>query len=468
MHKVNRKKPLKTSVMALFLLAITLMVASGKMQSITSTKTATHGIITVQPTSTATTIYVDPPTITAEVSQKFLINISISDVTDLYGWEFKLRWNPALLEALNITEGSFLKSYSDTFFAININNTEGTLKAVCTLMGSIPGVNGSGTLATVEFEIENEGECILNLFDTKLVNSAVQSIEHTVIDGYFSTPVDIHDIAVIDINVSPTIVLPGAIVKINATVQNQGDFPEEFNVTAYSNSEVIGVQNVSLDTGALTTIAFTWNTTDHGKGDYTISALASIVLGEIDTTNNYKVADDGVTILYDGHDVAVVNVEPLKTVIAEKYCMNIVVTVKNYGTFNETFDTAVFANTTDIGTQTAILISGESGKLTFTWNTTGFALGNYTLWAYAEPVSGDTNTDDNTFVDGWVFVAGPGDVNADGEVDIFDLVTVALALGSVPGDDNWNPNSDINNDQLIDIFDLVAIAVNIGQTYTYP
>jgi len=55
-----------------------------------------------------------------------------------------------------------------------------------------------------------------------------------------------------------------------------------------------------------------------------------------------------------------------------------------------------------IQTQTVILESGASTTLTFTWNTTGFAYGNYTLWAYAEPVEGETDTTDNLYVDGTV------------------------------------------------------------------
>jgi len=58
----------------------------------------------------------------------------------------------------------------------------------------------------------------------------------------------------------------------------------------------------------------------------------------------------------------------------------------------------------------------------------------------------------------------PGDVNADGIVDIFDITTVALAFSSIPGDSNWNPVADINNDQLVDIFDIVVVALHFGET----
>jgi hypothetical protein len=255
-------------------------------------------------TSPQTTVYVSPSTITATVGQTFFISVDISDVIDLYGWEFKLKWNSTLLDALDVTEGDFLKSGGDTFFWSVINNTEGYILVDCTLLGNIPGVNGSGTLATVEFKVESEGESILDLYGTKLVSSDEQSISHQSMDGY-GYFVPLHDVAVINITVSPTTVFPGQSVNINVTVENQGGYAETFNVTTYYDSIAIETQPVSLDIGASTILTFVWNTTGVNKGDYTISAEASVVPDETDTTDNTKVADDMVTVLSLGHDVAI-------------------------------------------------------------------------------------------------------------------------------------------------------------------
>jgi hypothetical protein len=117
-----------------------------------------------------------------------------------------------------------------------------------------------------------------------------------------------------------------------------------------------------------------------------------------------------------------------------------------------------------VGTETVTLAGGSSTTVTLTWNTTGIAKGNYTISAYAWPVEGETDTNDNLLTDGWVFVAMPGDVNADGIVDIFDIATVALAFGSTPSEPNWNPVADINNDGIVDIFDIVVVALHFGET----
>lgn len=57
-----------------------------------------------------------------------------------------------------------------------------------------------------------------------------------------------------------------------------------------------------------------------------------------------------------------------------------------------------------------------------------------------------------------------GDLNSDGTVDIFDVVTTAKAFGSEPGDPDWNQVADLNNDGVVDIFDVVLLAQNFGKT----
>ena len=57
-------------------------------------------------------MFVSPSSIAVNVDQTFEVDINVSGVSDLYGWEFKLGWNSSLLEALNVTENSFLGMFS--------------------------------------------------------------------------------------------------------------------------------------------------------------------------------------------------------------------------------------------------------------------------------------------------------------------------------------------------------------------
>jgi hypothetical protein len=148
-----------------------------------SSKTASS-VLAIDSVLQTATISVSPATVTSQVGYNFIINITISDVTDLYGWEYKLKWNNTLLDATNSTEGPFLKSGGDTFFSAKINNTAGSMLVDCTLLGNVPGVSGNGTLASVTFFVKNSGECPLDLYNTTLINSLEQAILHQTIDGY--------------------------------------------------------------------------------------------------------------------------------------------------------------------------------------------------------------------------------------------------------------------------------------------
>jgi hypothetical protein len=113
-----------------------------------------------------------------------------------------------------------------------------------------------------------------------------------------------------------------------------------------------------------------------------------------------------------------------------------------------------------------IAITGRnSSTLTLIWNTTGFAKGNYTIWAYAWPVPYETDIEDNTLTNGWIVVTVIGDINGDFKVDVKDLVLVIKYFGSYPGHPTkpWNPNADINGDGKVDVKDLVLVIKHFGQ-----
>jgi hypothetical protein len=238
-----------------------------------------NNMVAMNTDSSTATVFVDPQTTVGTVGQNFSVNINISDVAGLYGWEFSLGWNGTILEAVAVSEGPFLQSGGSTFFTNKINNTLGYMIVDCTLLGNVLGVSGSGTLATIKFYVENVGECPLDLYDTILVNSTEQAIEHTTIDGYYYTSV--HDVAIIDLTASST--------EVNVTVENQGTHTETFNVSAYYtrlSDPLIGTQTLTLTKGAAATLTFTW--IPPSPGLYEIRAEASIVPGETDVADNVR------------------------------------------------------------------------------------------------------------------------------------------------------------------------------------
>jgi parallel beta-helix repeat protein len=165
------------------------------------------------------------------------------------------------------------------------------------------------------------------------------------------------------------------------------------------------------------------------------------------------------------HDIGITNLTTSKTVIGKGYSLNITVKIINYGINTETFNLTIYANTSVIQSLTNIVLtSRNSTTITFTWNTTGFAKGNYTIWAYATPIPGETDTDDNRFTGGVVTVTVAGDLDGNFAVQLVDLVILAKAYGSKPSEPPWNPNADLDDNGVVGLTDLVALAKNYGKT----
>jgi parallel beta-helix repeat protein len=74
------------------------------------------------------------------------------------------------------------------------------------------------------------------------------------------------------------------------------------------------------------------------------------------------------------------------------------------------------------------------------------------------------NTDHYPLMTPWY--PNAGDINFDGKVSLADLVLLANAYGSKPGDVKWNPNADIDGNNIVGLSDLVILANHYGQHYS--
>jgi len=182
----------------------------------------------------------------------------------------------------------------------------------------------------------------------------------------------------------------------------------------------------------------------------------------------FSLSTHDVTIQYAIADVAVTSITPNKKAVGQGNQMSINVTVTNKGTLAEVFQVSVYANTSFIASQ-LVTLSGASFKtVTFTWNTTDWNKGNYTINVVAEVVSGETYTTDNMLTDGTIYVGTPGDINADHKVDVKDVYAVARAYGTSlegpnPSGRTYNPNCDINDDGKIDAKDYYIVCKHYGE-----
>lgn len=175
------------------------------------------------------------------------------------------------------------------------------------------------------------------------------------------------------------------------------------------------------------------------------------------------------------HDIGIRTISTSKTVVGQGYSLTINIKVTNYGVSTETFNVTTYANTIIINTSVNVITSRNSTTISFAWNTTGFAKGNYTISAYAEPVLGETDIADNTLPDGWIIVTIPGDCAGpepmappwcDGKVFWQDLLIELVGYGATPTDPRWTnynlPRADFNSDNQIFWQDLLTVLVTYG------
>jgi len=146
------------------------------------------------PTSMAeppvTRVLTDPSSIVApSVGLSFTVNINVSDVADLYAWQFGLTFNPDVLECTGFYEGEFMKRQSEpTLFLEHSSDMNNMLGVIyfrgCCILGPKPGVDGSGQLAYVTFKSVGVGVSNFHLTDTYLIDSGLECIEFEVVESF--------------------------------------------------------------------------------------------------------------------------------------------------------------------------------------------------------------------------------------------------------------------------------------------
>lgn len=273
--------------------------------------TSSLAIITRVPRSQAQVtpdMYVDPPSTTVHFGADFSVNVTAANVTDLGGWEFKLYFGNNAISVTSVTEGPFLQQTGPTIFYTlditnNYNATHGRIWLTSVHLGHVPGVNDTGTLATIGFHASSNGNTTLSLVGTVLGDSQANPITHTTNNGTVRVTTTI-DIAITNVTPYKTVVGQGYTMSITVTAANLGDQNATFNVTAYANNTATGnatiittFTNVTLAGGTSKNLIVVWNTTGFALGSYTISAYAEPIPGETDLTNNTYI--DGVMQVVD-------------------------------------------------------------------------------------------------------------------------------------------------------------------------
>ena len=108
----------------------------------------------------------------------FTFNIHVENISDLAGWQFDVVFDPTALEAVDVSEGDFLKmDGSSTFFqGGTIDNATGKIGGLSAARFSTQGASGTGVLLQVTFKAKAAGETELTLPNLQFGSTTGDSI----------------------------------------------------------------------------------------------------------------------------------------------------------------------------------------------------------------------------------------------------------------------------------------------------
>jgi len=146
------------------------------------------GIIVVK--AQTTKLFVDPASVIdlgLTPGNTFTVYIKVSDVENLYGYDFRLGYDTTILDLTATHTPPSIWGSNYLTILNNVDETNGIYSLVVAAMSPAPSFNGSTSLVTLDFTVTGYGESVLDIYDSGLSDngSPARPIPHDVEDGYF-------------------------------------------------------------------------------------------------------------------------------------------------------------------------------------------------------------------------------------------------------------------------------------------
>ena len=408
-------------------------------------------------------VKVEPASQTVLPGQSFSVNVTVEDVTDMASDGAILHFDPTAMQATGITAGVI-----SSFPIEDINNTAGTVTFGYAL--STGSFSGSGPLATIEFaaNASAEGTFNLNLTDVDLRRPDISSIPTEVFNGTvtISGPP-----ALVKVIPETQVVSAGSDFHINVTVENVTNMAADgailhFDPTAMQATGITAgvistfpiekIDNVNgtvtfayalatggfSGNGTLATIEFTADASAEGEFNLNLTdvELMRPDLSKIPT----EVFNGTVTLIPFNITITL----PENRTYASK-CVRLSFTVEPEGTALDWIGYSL-----DGGANVTIAGSTTVG---------GLSEGGHSIVVYARDSNGNMAASNTVF-----FTIHPADINGDCKVYVSDLLLLAQAYNSRPGDANWNEDADLDCSNRVYTADLLILAQNYNKMYPAP
>lgn len=445
----------KTLVISLLLLTVLISISSANLKFPVKLSVA-YG----QMPSDYPMIFVDPPLSVTGVNETFTVSVKVYNLTEkseipdphqiykfiplgnLYAFDIQFSWDPNMLEYVNHTLKIPVETYSDGVlheplfdsFTIDEVNENGVPKAEpgtlywcsATSISPAPPFNCKATNATfftMTFKVKKEGACKLEFKHVELLTSGTDNCnpgitigdhdrgDHMCLHikgGTFATSLD-RDIGVESVSAtSPA--GEGCNVTVNATISNNGLYPENFTIGAYYNQTVVDEDSFATTGDWMAIKEFNVTNMEHGSKSWLIEWNTTGVLNELSEAHFYIMVN--VTdIVHMENNAKLSNIVLVTTEVFSDIVVTALEVTAQYGNFplirNETasFKIAVWYNGTECDKEFNVkmyfedptnqiiyppqwswninLAAGHSTTKDTTWDSTGELKGNYTFFANA-------------------------------------------------------------------------------------
>jgi hypothetical protein len=113
---------------------------------------------------------IDPVTQSVNTGDTVSVKVVNNDAKNLFGFQFDMNYDPAILEFQSVEQGGLLKTGGVTIFCVPFKtDNPGLIKNVaCTRMGQVGEVEGVGTMMEVIFTAKSSGTSDIELTNVKL------------------------------------------------------------------------------------------------------------------------------------------------------------------------------------------------------------------------------------------------------------------------------------------------------------
>jgi Divergent InlB B-repeat domain/Cohesin domain len=364
--------------------------------------------------------YISPANRTVLAGQTFTLNVSCTPGQPIKSFEFKVTFNPTLLQANLVTEGNIFNGYSTYFNDGTINNAAGKIDGMYGLIVGEGVVTNPGSLVSISFTaLAASGSSTIGFSDAGITN---------------------------DTTYVPITVTNGVVIlwefTLGVTVSGSGSVTKSPNQATYAYGTVVTLTAVP-------------------GGGWTFTSWSGDLTGSQNPKTITMNGNRAVTALFTD------SVVPRITDIA-RTTSNPLDTDQLYGWVNVSC-----TETDNIGVSQVILRihnpGGSWNNVSMTARTTGSyyirlttafsPAGNYSYSIRATDNSGNTASSGSV-----AFSMPPNwDVSIDGTRTILDLVFISNHYGET-GENGWI-REDADNNGEIQLLDLIYVSNHFGESW---